>query len=177
MSVWLADEAATLRAGAALANALQTCWQHGPAGSAQELASSSSTLVEGGNHIHLLGGLGAGKTTLVRGLLRAMGVVGAVKSPTYTLVEPYQTAHWEVFHFDLYRLGDPEELELLGARDYFRSDALCVFEWPSKGDGALPEPSWIVSLQSEKDGRRLQIEACDTRGQVAKNAFKTHFKT
>jgi tRNA threonylcarbamoyl adenosine modification protein YjeE len=106
MSVWLADEAATLRAGAALANALQTCWQHGPAGSAQELASSSSTLVEGGNHIHLLGGLGAGKTTLVRGLLRAMGVVGAVKSPTYTLVEPYQTAHWEVFHFDLYRLGD-----------------------------------------------------------------------
>lgn len=174
--MWLADEAATLRAGAALAGALDEL-----SGRLRKRASTQSTQhnnesLAAGLHLHLHGGLGAGKTTLVRGLLRAMGVSGAVKSPTYTLVEPYQTAHWEVFHFDLYRLADAEELELLGARDYFRSGALCVFEWPSKGETFLPAPSLILTLTAENDGRRLQIEAHDAPGQALQNALETRLQ-
>ena len=167
MRVWLADEAATLRAGAALALVLDELCE--PAG--KPLANGTVGL-----HVHLLGGLGVGKTTLVRGLLRAMGVRGAVKSPTYTLVEPYQTAHWEVFHFDLYRLADAEELELLGARDYFHSAALCVFEWPSRGVGGLPAPSLVLSLAVEKDGRKMLIEAHDVPGMVLKTGLQMRLK-
>ena len=167
MRVWLADEAATLRAGAALALALdEFCVS----------AGTPPTTVTAGLHVHLLGGLGVGKTTLVRGLLRAMGVTGAVKSPTYTLVEPYRTAHWEVFHFDLYRLADAQELELIGARDYFRCGALCVFEWPSRGVGGLPAPSLVLRLAAEKDGRQLQIEAQDAPGMMLKTALQTRMK-
>jgi tRNA threonylcarbamoyladenosine biosynthesis protein TsaE len=133
-----------------------------------------------GIHVHLHGHLGAGKTTLVRGMLRAMGVKGAVKSPTYTLVEPYQieiplsvgacpdtggTAEpWTVFHFDLYRLSDTQELELLGIRDYFHDRALCLFEWPERASGALPVPSLELFLELENEGRRLQTQSHGARG-------------
>ncbi len=164
MNIWLCDEAATLGAGATLAKALG---ELAPCGAGRDSHALSS-----GVHVHLDGGLGAGKTTLVRGLLRALGVCGSVKSPTYTLVEPYQTSHWEVFHFDLYRLVGDEELDALGARDHFRSGCLCLFEWPSKCAGALPEPTLVVRLRVVDDGRQLQIEAQNAAGEVILAAFE-----
>lgn len=110
--------------------------------------------------VFLQGDLGAGKTTLVRAYLRAAGFTGAVKSPTYTLVEEYAINDGNVFHFDLYRLSDPEELEWIGIRDYFDAAAVCFIEWPDKGHGFLPAPDYIISLLPEGNGRRLNIERC-----------------
>ena len=110
------------------------------------------------NLIFLYGQLGAGKTTLVRGILRAAGYSGTVKSPTYTLVEEYQIRHRKIVHFDLYRLNDPEELEWVGIRDYFDQDCLCFIEWPDQGKGFLPEPDRVITLQNEGFGRLLTME-------------------
>lgn len=112
----------------------------------------------GGGIILLNGDLGAGKTTLVRGLLRHLGYQGIVKSPTYTLVEPYNIENRHVFHFDLYRLGDPEELEYMGGRDYWESDALCVIEWPIQAKGYLPEADLELTLTHFKSGRNIEIK-------------------
>jgi tRNA threonylcarbamoyladenosine biosynthesis protein TsaE len=120
---WLADEAATVLAG-------------------QQLAAQLSA----GMTVFLEGTLGAGKTTITRGILQGFGHSGAVKSPTYTLVEPYEQLLPMVYHFDLYRLGDPEELEYMGIRDYFTSRSLCIVEWAERGQGVLPEPDVVVSL-------------------------------
>lgn len=122
--------------------------------------------------IFLEGELGAGKTTLTRGLLRAFGHSGAVKSPTYTLVEPYQLGAAQVFHFDLYRLGDPEELEYMGIRDYFDADCLCIVEWPMRGEGFLPQPDWRVKvvpllMAGRASGRSLTLTAHTERGRLA----------
>ncbi|MBB3231023.1 tRNA (adenosine(37)-N6)-threonylcarbamoyltransferase complex ATPase subunit type 1 TsaE [Halomonas stenophila] len=118
----------------------------------------------GHGRLYLEGELGAGKTTLTRGILRAYGHRGAVKSPTYTLVEPYELASARVHHFDLYRLGDPEELEFIGGRDLLAEDALCVIEWPARGEGWLPTPDLVVRLEVADSGRRACLTAHSDQG-------------
>ncbi len=107
--------------------------------------------------VFLHGELGAGKTTLVRSVLRAGGYKGVVKSPTYTLVEEYRLEKREIVHFDLYRLKDPEELEWMGVRDYFQQTCLSFIEWPEMGAGFLPEADIELTLQIIDKGRELEI--------------------
>jgi tRNA threonylcarbamoyladenosine biosynthesis protein TsaE len=136
--IWLADSAATEALGADLARLLPT-----PA------------------IVYLQGDLGAGKTTLVRGLLRALGHVGAVKSPTYTLIEPYDLAGRRILHCDLYRLADPEELEFLGLRDELDDNHWWLVEWPECGAGWLPAATLTVVLHRDAGGRRCELLFAD----------------
>lgn len=134
---FLPDEASTLRFG-------------------QKLADYSREL----SVIFLAGDLGVGKTTLVRGLLKGLSYDGFVRSPSYTLVEPYlHTNKKPVYHFDLYRIHEPEELEYIGLRDYLIPKNLCIFEWPEHGSGFLPDPDLIVRLDWQGDGRVAELDA------------------
>ncbi|MFC4160964.1 tRNA (adenosine(37)-N6)-threonylcarbamoyltransferase complex ATPase subunit type 1 TsaE [Chitinimonas lacunae] len=143
LSEFLPDEAATLACGARLARALRP-----------------------GTVVYLEGDLGAGKTTLTRGILRGMGYAGRVKSPTYTLVEPYSLPNLYFHHFDLYRFADPLEWEDAGFREYFNRESVCLVEWPDKAEGFLPEPDWRIALRPEQTGRRLTLVAPTTHGQA-----------
>ena len=137
-SRYLPDEAATLAFGRELAELLNAA--------------------EGYNRdaiVYLQGGLGAGKTTLVRGILRAMGFVGPVKSPTYTLLEPYEELL--VFHFDLYRIGDSGELDFIGIDDLLAAQAIKLIEWPERGAPRLPPPDLRLSLRVQRDGRHVEV--------------------
>ncbi len=107
--------------------------------------------------IFLYGPLGAGKTTLARGFLRGLGFAGKVKSPTYTLVEPYELAHQYVYHFDFYRLRDSLELDFMGIQDYFAPHHICLIEWPEYGEGMLPSAdlAFYINIQGEQRAVKL----------------------
>ncbi len=115
--------------------------------------------------ITLRGNLGSGKTTLCRGLIRGLGHAGAVKSPTYTLVEPYELGAGRVFHYDLYRLSDPEEVEYLGMRDFLDEQTLTLIEWPEKATGFLPPIDLELTLEVLASGRRLSWQALTPFGE------------
>lgn len=137
----LADETATLAFGAQLARGLAP-----------------------GMTFYLEGDLGAGKTTLVRGILRALGHAGRVRSPTYTLAESYSLPGFELYHFDLYRMHDPREWLDAGFRDVADGRAVSLIEWPEKAAGWLPPPDVIVRLRIADDAREIECEAASPRG-------------
>ena len=132
----------------------------------ERLGRALAAALAGHGVVYLEGELGAGKTTLARGILRGYGHEGAVKSPTYTLVEPYELAGVTVYHFDLYRLTDPEELELLGIRDYCRPDALALVEWPERGHPLLPPPDMVITIRSGIHGRDIELAARSDHGRA-----------
>jgi tRNA threonylcarbamoyladenosine biosynthesis protein TsaE len=138
----LPDAAATERLGAALAPGI------GP-----------------GRVLHLRGGLGAGKTTLARGLLRALGHTGRIKSPTYAVVEPYSVSSLNLYHFDFYRFTDETEWVNSGFRDYFGADSACIVEWPERAGPLLSPPDLEVSLEIAGEARRALVTACTPAGE------------
>ena len=139
--LFLEDESATLAVGQALARSV----------TGQEL-------------ITLSGDLGSGKTTLARSLIQSLGHSGPVKSPTFTLVETYRIGHLSLAHFDLYRLGDPEELEYLGIRDYLDGSTLCLIEWPEQGQPLLPEADLALTLEHKGRSRQFSWQANSSLG-------------
>ncbi|WP_322407446.1 tRNA (adenosine(37)-N6)-threonylcarbamoyltransferase complex ATPase subunit type 1 TsaE [Idiomarina sp. PL1-037] len=128
------------------------------------LAKKFSQALQAPLVVYLQGELGAGKTAFCRGVIQALGHSGAVKSPTYTLVEPYQLQGWRIHHFDLYRLADPEELEFMGIRDYFSEDTLNFIEWPDKGYGWLPSADIEIRIEYAGTGRKLTFSALTDAG-------------
>jgi tRNA threonylcarbamoyladenosine biosynthesis protein TsaE len=137
----LPDEAATLRLGEALARGIAP-----------------------GQVIHLRGELGAGKTTVARGLLRALGYAGRVKSPTYTLVELYALSSLNLYHFDFYRFKDQEEWLSSGFRDYFNPRSVCLVEWPERAGALLPPPDLDLHLQFDGEARNASFQAHSEAG-------------
>jgi tRNA threonylcarbamoyladenosine biosynthesis protein TsaE len=128
--------------------------------------------IDNGCVIYLYGDLGAGKTTLVRGYLRAAGYEGIVKSPTFALVEEYRIDSRTVYHFDLYRLADPEELEWIGLHDYMAEDTVCFFEWPQKGYGVLPTSDVNLQLVVFNEARLLELTGYSLRGKKIEEKIK-----
>lgn len=124
--------------------------------------------------IDLSGELGAGKTTLVRGLLRALGFRGTVRSPTYTLVEPYQVAGHQLYHLDLYRLSDPEELDYLGLRDLLGTTSILLVEWPERAGGALPVADLVITLSLLDPGRQARLVAQTSIGSELLARLQNH---
>jgi len=137
------------------------------------LGAKMASVLIGGEIIFLKGELGAGKTTFVRGLLNALGHSGTVKSPTYTLIEPYSIAGIDVYHFDLYRINDPEELEAMGIRDYCDGEAICLFEWPEQGADVLPEADIVLFLSQVTSGREVEFRPNSVTGENILKSIKS----
>jgi tRNA threonylcarbamoyladenosine biosynthesis protein TsaE len=134
---------------------------------AQATAQLGAALAKGvgpGRVLHLSGDLGTGKTTLARGLLRALGVAGRVKSPTYAWVEPYELSRLHLYHFDFFRFDDRSEWLSSGLRDYFGPDSACIVEWPERAGAVLPPPDLAVHLRHEGESRTAHIEAHSPAG-------------
>lgn len=128
-------------------------------------AKLAAAIPKEGAIIYLYGSLGAGKTTFARGFLRRLGYTEKVKSPTYTLVEPYDVGNRKIYHFDLYRLKDPTELEAIGIQDYMMPGAICLIEWPEKGAPCLPPADITCSITFSGAGRVVQLEALSRKGE------------
>ena len=175
MIVELADDAATLALGARLAAALPspgerqapqaTSVSQPRAGSSRTSEFASSAFPAQGLQLNLSGRLGAGKTTVVRGLLRAMGETGTVRSPTYTLIEPYELRGWQVMHYDLYRIAGAEELELLGVREHFCAGVLRCVEWPERAGADWANADLTLELRYESDHREALLRADGEHGE------------
>ena len=129
-----------------------------------ELGAQLAPLLSGGGVVYLYGDLGAGKTSLARAILKSLGYQGRVKSPTYTLVEPYELEPMTVYHMDLYRLSDPGELEYLGIREMIDETVLCLIEWPDHGAGYISRPDLIIKLEYLSAGRSVTLDANTERG-------------
>ncbi|GJM13422.1 MAG: tRNA (N6-adenosine(37)-N6)-threonylcarbamoyltransferase complex ATPase TsaE [Pseudohongiella sp.] len=157
----LEDEDATLEFGGRLAIATFE-----PQAQKNSSADAGVGVPHLGGMIYLQGDLGAGKTTLSRGFMRAFGHEGAVKSPTYTLVEPYEFELCNIYHFDLYRLADPEEVAYLGTDEYFSPDNLCLVEWAEKGAKWLPGADLLIDIESKGTGRRLTCQSFTEKGEI-----------
>lgn len=137
---------------------------------ANQMAIAMTQIGLGGITLYLNGDLGAGKTTFTRHLVQGLGHDGSVKSPTYTLVEPYLIGDVDLFHFDLYRLADPEELEFMGIRDYFNANSLCLIEWPEKGWGMLAAADIEINIQIKDEQRKFEFV---THSSVADNILSS----
>jgi tRNA threonylcarbamoyladenosine biosynthesis protein TsaE len=153
ITLQLADEQATLKLGKDLARSLLP-----------------------GVNVYLHGDLGAGKTTLVRGALNGLGFVGKVKSPTYTLVEPYQVqvnkTIINVYHFDLYRFMDEEEWDAAGFRDHFNPHSVCLIEWPDKAGSLIPQADIDVYLELNGEGRIARLIGNTTAGKACLERYQ-----
>jgi len=130
------------------------------------LGAAAAKGIAPGRVLHLSGELGTGKTTLVRGLLRALGVQGPVKSPTYAWVEPYSISSLDLYHFDFYRFDKKTEWLSSGLREYFTPDSVCVVEWPERAGAGLPPPDLAVRLSYERGARRAAVEAHSAEGEA-----------
>ena len=137
----------------------------------ERLGAALAPRLHAGLIMFLHGELGAGKTTFVRGVLRGFGYTGAVKSPTYTLVEPYQMGGLTIYHFDLYRLNDPEELEFLGVRDYLAGSGVCLVEWAERGAGVLPVPDVDIAIDRQEEGRVVRFTSRTDKGAALLHGF------
>ncbi len=122
-------------------------------------AACCARYISTGSNLYLYGELGAGKTTFVRGVLRALDYQGIVKSPTYTLVEPYDVAPYRIYHFDLYRITTPSELDDIGCRDYFDGHGVCLVEWPERGAECLPPPDLTIKIRINRTRRDVHCQA------------------
>lgn len=138
-------------------------------GEMELFAARCARSMRNGFRLYLQGELGAGKTTFVRGLLRALDYQGIVKSPTYTLVEDYHAASYRILHFDLYRLTTPAELVDIGYRDYFDDQNICLVEWPERGEECLPNPDLLINIGIDQTRR---IVNCDARSAEGKGYLK-----
>lgn len=136
------------------------------AAATERLGAALAAGAEAGRVLHLRGELGSGKTTLARGLLHALGHRGRVKSPTYTLVEPYTVSSLHLYHFDFYRFKDATEWLSSGFRDYFNADSICIVEWPERAGPLLPLPDLEIRLQHDGEARRATVKAHSPGGEA-----------
>ncbi|MFC3908789.1 tRNA (adenosine(37)-N6)-threonylcarbamoyltransferase complex ATPase subunit type 1 TsaE [Legionella dresdenensis] len=130
-----------------------------------QLATVLAACLQAPAVITFAGEIGAGKTTLIRAMLRALGVTSAIKSPTFSLVESYQIKNLHIHHFDLYRIQDEAELEYIGFRDYFNDSAVCCLEWPERAVYSLAETDLRLALTMQGNGRLLKIDAASAIGE------------